>query len=71
MKNQNERKTRTASIIKRIKAKLRALGGKTAGKPTGLYPRKLARSVAKANMKRSGVQHVNRNFALNWRNWAR
>lgn len=27
MKNQNKRKTRTASVIKRIKAKLRALGG--------------------------------------------
>ena len=67
MKNQNKRKTRTASVIKRIKAKLRALGGK----PTGFYPRKLARSVAKANMRRAGVQHVNRNFALNWRNWVR
>jgi len=71
MKIQNKRKTRTASIIKRIKAKLRITGGKSAGQPTGFYPRKLARSVAKANMRRAGVQHINRNFALNWRNWVR
>lgn len=32
-------------------------------------PRHLARSVAKANMAREGVQHVNRHFALNWKNW--
>lgn len=41
----------------------------TAGKPTGFYPRRLARSIAKANMRKAGVQHVNRNFALNWKNW--
>lgn len=33
------------------------------------YPRHLARSIAKANMAREGVQHINRNFALNWKNW--
>lgn len=31
--------------------------------------RHLARSIAKANMRKAGVQHVNRNFALNWKNW--
>lgn len=34
-------------------------------------PRKLARSVAKANMKRAGMRHINRGFAMNWRNWVR
>lgn len=38
------------------------------GEPTGFYPRHLARSVAKANMRRVGVQHINRNFASNWKN---
>ena len=35
------------------------------------FPRKLARSVAKANMKSAGIQKVNRHFALNWRNYVR
>jgi|GEM_PF-3337217 len=61
----NKRKTRPAGILKRIKAKFR----EEPGTPTGFYPRKLARSVAKANMARAGVQHINRNFSLNWRNW--
>lgn len=39
------------------------------GKPTGFFPRSLARSIAKANMRRAGVQHINRNFADNWKNW--
>lgn len=42
---------------------------KTEGQPTGFYPRHLARSIAKANMRKDGVQHINRNFALNWKNW--
>lgn len=42
---------------------------KTEGQPTSFYPRHLARSIAKANMRKAGVQHINRNFALNWKNW--
>lgn len=65
----NKRKTRTNSLLKRIKAALRKERGKAPGKATGYYPRHLARSIAKANMKRAGIQHINRNFALNWKNW--
>lgn len=32
-------------------------------------PRKLARSVAKANMKKAGVPHVNWLFAHSWRDY--
>lgn len=67
----NKRKTKTQSILKRIRKKLRAAGGSGPNKPTGFYPRHLARSVAKANMRRAGVQHINRNFSLNWKNWVR
>lgn len=42
---------------------------KTEEQPTSFYPRHLARSIAKANMRKAGVQHINRNFALNWKNW--
>lgn len=34
-------------------------------------PRKLARSVAKANMKRAGMRNINDGFSYNWRNWVR
>lgn len=40
-------------------------------KTVSFHPRKLARSVEKANMKRAGIQKVNRHFALNWRNYVR
>lgn len=65
----SKRKTRTQSIIQRIKKRLRAERGNAPGKPTSFYPRHLARSVAKANMRRAGVQHINRNFADNWKKW--
>ena len=31
------------------------------------YPRKLARSVAKANMRRAGIRRVNRVFQKYWK----
>lgn len=31
--------------------------------------RKYLRRIARANMKRAGVRHVNRNFSIKWRNW--
>ncbi len=64
----NKRKTRKKSIIKQIKQrfKMARLGGRLKGQPTGFYPRKLARSIAKANMKRYGVRHVNKNFSRYW-----
>lgn len=60
------KKTRENLIRKMLR---RRKAQETAGKPTGFYPRHLARSIAKANMRKAGVQHVNRNFALNWKNW--
>lgn len=65
----NKRKTRPQSIIQRIKKRLRKERGNAPGKPIGFYSRHLARSVAKANMRRAGVQHINRNFAGNWKKW--
>ena len=35
----------------------------------GFYPRNLARSIAKANMKKAGLQHINSMFAYNWRDF--
>lgn len=63
IKAKKTRKNFIRRMIRRRKAR------ENAGQPTGFYPRHLARSVAKANMKRAGVQHINRNFALNWKNW--
>ena len=31
--------------------------------------RSLARSMAKANMKRAGIRRINRTFSANWRKW--
>lgn len=39
------------------------------GLEASFFPRKLARSVAKAKAKRAGIQHINRDFSLNWKNW--
>lgn len=60
------KKTRE-NFIKKMMRRRKAKAA--AGTPTGFYPRHLARSIAKANMRRAGVQHINRNFAMNWRNW--
>lgn len=35
----------------------------------GFFPRKLARSIAKANMEKAGVKHINSVFAYSWREW--
>lgn len=62
----NKRKTRTQAELKAIRKKRLAEQG-VPGKPTGIFPRSLARSVAKATMRRSGWQHINRNFSMNWK----
>lgn len=68
MKN-TKRKTTLRSIIKRIRDKRRYKGKKYAG--IAMYSRKLARSMAKAKMKKAGVKHVNSCFTFaNWREWA-
>ena len=35
------------------------------------YPRSLARSVAKAKMRRAGINHINKRFGLfeEWKRW--
>ena len=38
---------------------------------SGITSRSIARSMAKANMKRTGIRRINRSFASNWRNWVR
>ena len=65
----NIRKTKTVSVLKRIRAKRLKEAGKAPGTPTGVWPRSVARSVAKANMRRAGVQKINRK--LRGRNWLR
>lgn len=32
-------------------------------------PRKLARQIAKANMKKAGVRKINKKMRLHWREW--
>ena len=36
---------------------------------TVLTPRKLARQIAKANMKKAGVRKINKKMRLHWRRW--
>ena len=68
MKN-NKRKTTIASLIKRFKDKRRYKGVKRTG--IAMYSRKLARSMAKAKMKKAGVKHVNSCMRYaNWPEWA-
>lgn len=63
IKAKKTKKNFIRKLLRRRKAQ------ETAGKPNGFYPRHLARSIAKANMAKDGIQHINRNFALNWKNW--
>lgn len=58
----NKRKTRTQAELKAFRKRK-----SEHGEPTGIFPRKLARSVAKSVMRRSGWTHINRNFSLNWK----
>lgn len=72
MKN-TKRKTKTTSLVKHIKEKLRRrnLGVVVTTTPIVFLSRKLARSMAKANMKKAGMQHVNSCMRYaNWREWA-
>ena len=43
----------------------------TNAKKLRFYPRSLARSVAKANMRRAGINHINSRFRLfeEWKRW--
>lgn len=36
---------------------------------TVLTPRKLARQIAKANMKKAGVHKINKQMRMYWREW--
>lgn len=68
MKN-TKRKTTLRSLFKLIRAKRRYKGKKYAG--IAMYSRKLARSMAKAKLKKAGAQHVNSCMRfVNWREWA-
>ena len=69
----NKRKTKTAGLIKAIKEKLRGRkpGVVVTTTRITLFPRRLARSMAKAKMRKAGVQHVNSCIRFtNWREWA-
>lgn len=65
----NKRRTRTKSILKRIRKRVRASGKVWPGKPSGYHPRHLARSIAKANMQRAKFRKINVNFSSYWRKW--
>jgi len=43
--------------------------GKRPDQPTYQTPRRLARSIAKAKMRRQGFTHINKYFSANWRNY--
>lgn len=60
----NTRKTKTNLIQKLIHKR-----NSTVGTRTGYYPRHIARSIAKENMKKAGVQRINHHFSTNWRNF--
>ena len=60
-----KRKTRTAGMKKRLSRKTWRYR-RQQGYPTGIFPRGLARSVAKSTMQRSGWHHINDSFRLNW-----
>ena len=62
----NQRKTRTAAELKQFR--FRKLANRHQGEKTGIHPRSLARSVAKAQMQRAKWTHINRHFAYNWQN---
>lgn len=69
----NKRKTKTTSLVKLIKEKLRAARTYREEKTTKITfcSRRLARSMAKAKMKKAGIQHVNSCMGwANWRDWA-
>lgn len=70
MKNE-KRKTRTRSLLKAIRRRItrRFYGNKF--NPKYFYPRHLARSVAKHNMKKEGIGHINSMFAYYWRDYVR
>ena len=59
----NKRKTRTRSWIKALRSRRR----KAPEADIRCYPRKLARSVAKANMERRGYRKINHLFSVRWR----
>lgn len=71
----NKRKTKTTSLIKAIKEKLRAKStrGIQMDEPQRFTycSRRLARSMAKAKMRKAGVKHVNSCIRYtNWLEWA-
>ena len=67
-----KRKTRTNAFRRQIRHKglLEKLFRLRYGRKTGkVKQRKYARSIAKARMQRTGIQHINRNFSMNWKRY--
>ena len=66
----NKRKTRTRAWLKALHRRYYFMFKKRVINPekeARCYPRKLARSVAKANMERRGYRKINRLFSVRWR----
>lgn len=66
----NKRKTRTRAWIKALHRRYYGMFKKRVINPetdARCYPRKLARSVAKANMELRGYRKINRLFSVRWR----
>lgn len=70
MKN-TKRKTRTMSLLKAIRRKFRRRNYSYGYNTKYFYPRHLARSIAKANMKKEGMRHINSIFHYTWRSYVR
>ena len=64
---QTKRRTRLASIIKSIRKRNHYHKYHV----SKAWPRKLARSVAKHNMERAGMKHINNMFAWQWRRYVK
>lgn len=69
LENRNERPNsrETCSSASSLAAKQ---SGRRSYSNPHIHPRRLARAVAKTNMRRAGWTKVNKHMALNWRNMA-
>lgn len=67
-----KRKTRTKAFRRHVRYKgllERLIILRRGRKPGKVKQRKYARSIAKARMQRTGIQHINRNFSMNWKRY--
>lgn len=62
-----KRKTRTKAFRRHVRYK--GLLDRRGRKPGNVKQRKYARGIAKARMQKNGIQHINKNFSMNWKQY--